>query len=62
MKLLKLLIILTIYYLVAIGCVALGWNVILPKVFEVPHLSFSQICWLTLALSLLGFPVTYDKE
>lgn len=59
MKIIKIVLLFLLYYFISIGLVALGWNVCLPKVFEVPRLNFSQLCWLTLSISFLGFPATY---
>ena len=58
MKIVEALIKCTVAYFLSVGFVALGWNVILTKIFNVPVFNFGEICWLTLAISLLGTPIT----
>lgn len=46
-------------YAISLGCVAVGWNMLLPKLFLfVPVLSFKKLCILTLAIDLLSTPAT----
>lgn len=57
MEILKIIALAVICFLIELGCVALGWNVFLVKVFDgVPVLDFSKLCLLTLALSFLSAP------
>ena len=57
MKILKLIALAVIFFLVELGCVALGWNMFLVKVFDgIPVLGFPKLCLLTLALTFLSAP------
>lgn len=47
-------------FLFSLGCVAVGWNVLLVKVFpSIQTLSFGQLCLLTLALPFIAVPITF---
>jgi ABC-type amino acid transport system permease subunit len=62
MKILKIIVSAIIGFLIALGCVSFGWNVLLIKVFEnVPVLDFYELCLFTLALSFLSAPTRYLK-
>lgn len=57
MKILKIIALVVIYFLIEVGCVALGWNMFLVKVFEgIPVLDFPKLCLLTVALTFLSAP------
>ena len=66
MKLLEILFKLSFYYFVSVGFVALGWNVILIKIMNVPVYNFGELCLLTLALNFISTPITlsihYSKK
>lgn len=68
MKILEALFKLIFYYFVSVGFVALGWNVILTKIMNVPVYNFGELCLLTLALQFIATPITIgihspkDKE
>lgn len=63
MKILKIIALVVIYFLVEVGCVALGWNMFLVKVFEcIPVLGFSKLCLLTVALTFLSAPFRSYKR
>lgn len=63
MNVLKIIASLIIGFLIALGCVSFGWNVLLVRVFEnLPVLDFYELCLLTLALSFLTVPTRYYKS
>lgn len=68
MKILEVLFKLVFYYFVSVGFVALGWNVILIKIMNIPVYNFGELCLLTLALNFIATPITLglhcpkDKE
>ena len=45
-------------FFVALGSVAIAWNLLLPKLFLIPKFGFGKLCFLTLALDLLATPIT----
>lgn len=62
MKILKIIASLIVGFLIALGCVSFGWNVLLVRIFEnLPVLDFYELCLLTLALAFLSAPTRYLK-
>ena len=55
----ELIIELLVTYAISLGCVTIGWNMLLPKLFMfIPVLSLKKLCILTLAIDLLSTPAT----
>lgn len=50
-----------IRFSISLGCVAVAWNLLLPKLFTfVPVFGFKQLCLLTLAIDLILTPATLE--
>lgn len=46
-------------FFMSLGFVALGWNLLLTKVFvSVPVLDFKELCMLTIAINFIATPAT----
>ena len=44
---------------ISLGCVAVAWNLLLPKLFTfVPVFGFKELCLLTMAIDLILTPAT----
>lgn len=48
-------------YFLSVGMVAIGWNLILTRLFGVQVLGFGELCLLTLAINLVSVPITIGK-
>ncbi len=48
-----------IEFSISLGCVAVAWNLLLPKLFTfVPVFGFEKLCLLTIAIDLILTPAT----
>ena len=48
-----------IEFSISLGCVAVAWNLLLPKLFTfVPVLGVKELCLLTIAIDLILTPAT----
>lgn len=62
MKVVEALIKGVMMYFLSVGMVAIGRNLILTRLFEVPVFGFGELCLLTFAISLVGTPLTIGRN
>lgn len=62
MKVVEIIFKAVVMYFLSVGMVAIGWNLILIRLFGVPVFGFGELCLLTLAISLVGTPLTISRN
>ena len=61
MKIVEALIKGIMMYFLSVGMVAIGWNLILTRLFGVPVFGFGELCLLTLAIDLVSTPIVIGR-
>lgn len=62
MKVVEIIFKAVVMYFLSVGMVAIGWNLILTRLFGVSVFGFGELCLLTLAISLVGTPLTIGRN